>query len=351
MADNVTNSSIISTQNNSHVNTEHIYVHSKVQKLCYTSVILIFCLWIYASNSTLIAVLLKFRVTTKSNRTIRIILALTDMSICSLVFCVTVPILFKGDLFNLQFCSILTDTGHATIYFSIMVTATLAVERYIYLSKPLKYHLLKPKHLAGFLLTCFTFILLYFLIYGQVQGHQYQFADFFCPAKRPSKLHLALRACILFVLPAIIITFILVKTKQLHSSQLVQQQLAKSTVKKSVKLILMVSGLFFITTVPLYIICMSIVEISEKGTHIVIIIRILTIVLLLLSSALNPLIHLFVENDLFVGVLTLLGKNADFSWQKEMKRVVNIRKMQSNATSDKICSNNAGVPVEPTLRL
>ena len=178
MADNITNSSMISTQNNSHldevtlINNNQIYEISLIEKICYTLVILIFCLWIYVSNSTLIAVLLKYSVTTKPNRLIRIILALTDMSICSLAFCMLVPLLFMDSLFNLQFCSIVTDTSYALVYFSIMITATLAVERYVYLIKPLKYHLwLKSKYVAGFLLTFFTFLLVYFLLIGQLQKH------------------------------------------------------------------------------------------------------------------------------------------------------------------------------------
>ena len=340
MADNVTNSSIFLKQNNSHIaevslfNDDQIYEISMTEKICYSSVILIFCLWIYVSNSTLIAVLLKYRVTTKLNRIIRIILALTDMSICSLAFCMLIPLLFMDSLFNLQFCSIVTDTAYALIYFSIMITATLAVERYVYLIKPLKYHLwLKSKYVVSFLLTFFTFLLLYFLIIGQVQKRQYDFTELTCPAKRPGKIHLALRICMLFVLPAVVIALVLIKTTRLHTAQMVQQQLVKSMVTKSFKLILLLSSSFIITTFPLYILRMIIVGIVQKGTYLVILMRISVITMLLLSSALNPLIQFFIETDLFVGVLKLLGKNADFSWQREMKKVVNVRKMQL-ATKD-----------------
>ena len=66
--------------------------------------------------------------------------------------------------------------------------------------------------------------------------------------------------------------------------------------------------------------------IENKSKYIVILVRTLTMNLSLLSAALNPLIQVFVEKDLFVAVSKLLGKTADFSWQREMKNVVNVRK-------------------------
>ena len=71
---------------------------------------------------------------------------------------------------------------------------------------------------------------------------------------------------------------------------------------------------------------MTIVGIVEKRRDIVILLRISVIAMLQLSSTLNPLIQIFVEKDLFVAVLKLLGKKTDFSWQREMKMVVNVRK-------------------------
>ena len=340
MADNLTNSSIISTQNKSQINevsqnnNDQIYQDSLTEKICYTSVILIFCSWIYASNSMLIAVLLKYRVTTKPNRTIRIILALIDMLMASHASCTLIPLLFMDSLFNLQVCSVVSDIAQATLHLTFMVTATLAVERYIYLIKPLEYHLvLKPKYLTGFLLTYFTLLLLYFLINGHIKGHQYKFTELSCLPKRPNNLHLALRILIIILLPAIIILFVLIKTKGLHSSQMTQQQQVENITKKSFKsfkLILLVSSSFIISIFPLYILRVTIVRITEKATDIVILMRLSIITLLVVSSALNPLIQLIVDKDLFVGVLKLIGKKADFSWQREMKMAVNMRKIQPN---------------------
>ena len=106
-----------------------------------------------------------------------------------------------------------------------------------------------------------------------------------------------------------------IKTNRLHSSQMTQQQQVENIAQKSFKaftLILLVSSSFIITTLPLYILRMTIVGIVEKRRDIVILLRISVIAMLQLSSTLNPLIQIFVEKDLFVAVLKLLGKKQTF---------------------------------------
>ena len=315
---------------NNSIHNNSIYRETLIEQISYTLAIGVFCVWIHASNCTLIRILLKYKITTSPNAAIRIILALTDMLMCSVATCALIPLWSMDNLFHLTFCSVMTDTAYGTGFFIFTIITTLAVERYLYFIKPLKYQsIVKSKYLVCILLVLFMVVLTYFLVSGHMYGHEYKVSELSCPATQVHLWHLGIRVSILFVVPGIIILFALSKMKSLLSNKSSPgSQEIKNSLKKSFRLVILSSGSFYIAA-PIYLIRFTIVKLSstidiQQNQTTITIIRILTIIFCFLPSAVNPLMQFFVDNNLFIGLQKLFGQSVHFSWQQEIKDIVNV---------------------------
>ena len=303
------------------------YQNSFAERISFTIIVVVFLIWICGSNSTLVAVLLKYPVATRPNATIRIILALSDMLMCFQSLNVLISLWFMDSLFNIYFCGIASDIARSNFFFSFMVIATLATERYVYLLRPLKYHsLVKAKFIISFLVTYFTALSVYFLVYGYLYGYVYEVSILSCPVGKPLVKQILLNMCLFVLTPAVIIGFVCVKTQK--SIKVFSEQALNINIRKSIRLILLVSHSLILTSLPafLYRLVTIAFPINIDRRSMLTLGQITFVIMFALSPALNPAIQFFTDADLFIGLLKLFGKNADFSWQREVKAAVNVRK-------------------------
>ena len=140
--------------------------------IAYTSLTVLLLFWIIPSNSALIVVLLKYPVTTLPNVIIRVSLAIGDIlgSILTLILLIYI---FFSPYFSHNLCGIFTDLIIATVYFAFIITSSLAIERYFFFVRPLRYGvILKPKVLIFSLISLYIALVFYLIVVGQIKGHE-----------------------------------------------------------------------------------------------------------------------------------------------------------------------------------
>ena len=161
-------------------NTSHyVYENGLGDKIFYTSLSYLLLIWIVLSNFALIMVLLKYPVTTPSNVVIRVSLAVSDM-ILSFNICFLIVYVFFSTTFHLGFCGVMIGIIMANAYVPFLTTAALAIERYFFFVKPLKYQrFLKPAVVICCLLLLYVALAIYLLVVGQIHGHQVTNSEIF----------------------------------------------------------------------------------------------------------------------------------------------------------------------------
>ena len=115
-----------------------VYINTLSEKIYPITIILLFA-WALLANIILIRVLLKYELITPQNTLIRVTLAVVDILMACFGMHLILPLVFPETSLSIEHCSIITDLGYATGFFSFMVMAIMSFERYIFFVRPLKY--------------------------------------------------------------------------------------------------------------------------------------------------------------------------------------------------------------------
>ena len=311
-----------------------VYVNSLVERILYPLLVVVLFVWIIISNLAVIIVLLKYPVTTASNAVARVSLAVADI-IVGLVVCCVICYIFISSSFQLDICGIMTGIGSATGGTSIIIATALAVERYYFFVKPLRYGIvLKPKCLMFSMISIYIALVIYFTVLGQIVGYQLGNSELYCKTIDQSTLHETIRYFILYIFPFLLITIIVIKTKKLQSTLIApENNPLRAKLSKEIKLIVLLSGGSVLCAIPSVLAVVTFnaiypVGYTGKSTILMTLMRLLVYLAAIGSSVMNSLVQFLLDKDVYVGLLKIMGRTAYFSWQVEMLEIMKKNKSE-----------------------
>lgn len=317
---------------------------TRTEKIVYSTVIIFLFMINICTNVPLITVIHKFPLYQKPCKVIRTIIAGIDVA--------TGFVSTGGFLWHLLggysevntkwACHTISVAGEVLVFTNMLCISLVAVERYVYLAYPLQYiRWMTSKCIVIFSVLLLMLPTVYGCVTEVIYGRKRNISTMACQLEKIK----ASQSIAIFILPSIFASLFSI-FKLLWMRFNLQANIARpagdantivvgvslESFSKIIKTVVLLSCSLWLTFVPTAIVRVSIKryftweELAEKSNmYVFIAMRICSLLLTLIPSALNPIIQFWLEEDLRTGFLRLVGIRRDFAWQRQQREVFNTK--------------------------
>ena len=255
---------------------------------------------------------------------------MSDMLLCNIhMMMMMIPLVIANDIDRLPhgYCPVVTMLSAGALFANVWMIAYLALERYVYFVRPLKY----PRYFSSsniLLANIFMYTIGFSvaLIITLTAGRELKASNLVCPASEAHAQKVNIIAFFIFWFPSgctSIISFILLRLMtSKHTHQFIGQFQISENIpehnctpvyawKKTVKTVAIISGAFWITAMPGALIRIGIKAYdftnqdidSRTNVTLFAISRGSYLLMTVLSSILNPIIYMTLQKDLRKAVI------------------------------------------------
>jgi hypothetical protein len=297
------------------------------ENVIYTLVFMAASVWIYGSNIALVAELLQV-----SNKIIRLTISSLDLIISTSSAILFPVVVWRGydtpELLS-RICSV---AGMGAHFSNMIICSILATERYVYMAHPMKYiTFVTPRRTCAFIACTVVLSYVYVIISELLFERKLYLSRLHTkiPEENGGRV-LSIFNLVIFILPSFLTTcFCVCKLKMLqfhlrnnttnkvHPKE-VHVALSRNGFSRHLKMIILISGSLWFCYIPAHgVYSLNVIESNHNWEFRLS--RICFVILTFASQSINTASQFYIEPNLRAGLKKLLGFEADFSWQKQVK--------------------------------